>query len=399
MPQTLQSPRRFKIPPTIWVLGIISFLTDFGSEMVTSILPLFLVQELGSSASDVGWIEGIAEATAAISKVFSGVFSDWVGQRKMLILLGYGLAAAVKPLIFLSTSAPQILAARFLDRIGKGIRVAPRDALVADAVTPETRGAAYGLRQTLDTAGAFLGPVVAFGLLLLYPGQFRWVFALACIPGLLAVLAIIFKLRDAPMAGPRTQFSLQGWQQLPPSFWRLMLTVGVFTLGNSSEAFMILRAQNLGIGLAVIPLTIVVMNLGYLLSSYPVGVLSDRIGRRGLLQLGWLLYGLIYAGYAVVQAQWQVWLLFALYGLYLGLTQGVLKAMVAEVAPSHLRGSCFGVFNLVTGFMLLPASVLAGWLWQAFAPGTPFSVGAGLAFMAVLGLQFSPRPTRPDGVL
>jgi MFS family permease len=387
MSPNLNTPTRSSIPKTVWVLGIVSFLTDFGSEMITAILPLFLVQELGTGTIEIGWIEGIAEATAAVSKVFSGVFSDWVGQRKLLILVGYGLAAAVKPLIFLSTTTSQVLTARFLDRIGKGIRVAPRDALVADVVTPENRGAAYGLRQTLDTAGAFLGPIVAFVILLLYPGQFRWVFALACLPGLLAVLAIVLKLRDTASESRPTQFNLQGWRQLPRSFWWLLVSVGLFTLGNSSEAFMILRAQNLGVGLAFIPLTIVVMNLSYLLSSYPVGVLSDRIGRNGLLRLGWIFYGVIYLGYAVAWAQWQVWCLFGLYGLYLGLTQGILKAIVADAAPSHLRGTAFGLFNLVVGMMLLPASLLAGWLWQVFAPGTTFAVGAGLAIVAVLLLR------------
>jgi MFS family permease len=389
MPPILTTPPRSTIPKTVWVLGIVSFLTDLGSEMITSVLPLFLVQELGSSPIDVGWIEGIAEATAAVSKIFSGIFSDWVGQRKLLILVGYGLAAAVKPLIFLSGSTSQILTARFLDRIGKGIRVAPRDALVADVVTAENRGAAYGLRQTLDTAGAFLGPIVAFVILLLYPGQFRWVFALACLPGLLAVLAIVGQLRDSKAELPPAKFSLQGWRQLPRSFWWLLGSVGLFTLGNSSEAFMILRAQNLGVTLALIPLTIVVMNLGYMFSSYPVGVLSDRVGRRRLLQLGWGLYGLIYLGYAVAQAQWQVWGLFGLYGLYLGLTQGILKAIVADAAPSHLRGTAFGLFNLVVGVMLLPASLLAGWLWQAFSPGATFAVGAGLAIVAMLLLRIS----------
>jgi MFS family permease len=388
MPQMLNAPRRSAIPTTVWVLGIVSCLTDLGSEMVTSILPLFLVQELGSSAIDIGWIEGVAEATAAVSKVFSGVFSDWVGQRKLLILLGYGLAAVVKPLIFMSTTTGQVFTARFLDRIGKGIRVAPRDALVADVVTPENRGAAYGLRQTLDTAGAFLGPIVALVILFLYPGQFRYVFALACIPGLLAVMAIVLRLRDRPIEASPAQFNLQGWRQLPKSFWGMILSVGLFTLGNSSEAFMILRAQNLGVQLAWIPLTIVVMNLGYLVSSYPVGLLSDRMGRKGLLSIGWLLYSLIYLGYAVAQAQWQVWGLFGLYGLYLGLTQGILKAIVADAAPSHLRGTAFGIFNLVMGVMLLPASVLAGWLWQTFAPGVTFAVGAGLALLAVLCLRF-----------
>jgi MFS family permease len=384
MPPSLNLPPRSAIPKTVWVLGIVSFLTDLGSEMITAILPLFLVQELGSSAIDVGWIEGIAEATAAVSKVFSGIFSDWVEQRKLLILVGYGLAAAVKPLIFLSGSTSQILVARFLDRIGKGIRVAPRDALVADVVTADNRGAAYGLRQTLDTAGAFLGPIVAFVVLLLYPGRFRWVFALACLPGLLAVLTIVFKLRDTAAEPTPTQFNLQGWRQLPRSFWWLLVSVGLFTLGNSSEAFMILRAQNLGVGLALIPLTVVVMNLSYLLSSYPVGVLSDRLGRNSLLRLGWAFYGLIYLGYAVAWAQWQVWCLFGLYGLYLGLTQGILKAIVADAAPSYLRGTAFGLFNLVVGVMLLPASLLAGWLWQAFSPGTTFVVSAGLTIVAIL---------------
>jgi MFS family permease len=372
------------LPQTIWVLGWVSLLTDLGSEMVTSVMPLFLTQALNANSFDIGLIEGIAESTAAITKIFSGVFSDWLGQRKLLVLVGYGLAAGVKPLFAVATSSTLVLAARFVDRVGKGIRVAPRDALVADVVTPENRGAAYGFRQTLDTAGAFLGPIVAFAILAIAPGQFRLVFALACIPGAIAIAIILWGLRESPQPSDRPKAGLHWgqWRQLPASYWWLVAAATVFNLGNSSEAFLLLQAQRSGIWLPFIPLTIVMMNFGYLVSVYPVGLWSDRGGRRGLLLGGWLFYAAIYLSLALVQSAWQVWGLFACYGVYLGITQGTVKAMIADRLPSHLRGSGFGLFNLAIGAALLPASIAAGWLWQQFSPGATFGLGAGLALLA-----------------
>ncbi|OUL35777.1 MFS transporter [Nostoc sp. T09] len=377
-----------KIPRNVWVLGFVSLLTDISSEMIHSLLPLFLVSVLRANVLTVGLIEGIAEATASILKVFSGVLSDYLGKRKGLAVFGYGLSTFAKPLFALATSPTGVLIARFGDRVGKGIRVAPRDALVADSTNAEVRGAAYGLRQSLDTIGAFLGPLAAFLLMAAFNSNFRLVFWLALIPGFLAVALLIVGVREVKTN--QTQVSRSNpiqWQalrSLGQGYWILVAVALLFNLGNSSDAFLLLRAEQIGISAPLIPLTLVVMNIAYSLSAYPLGILCDRLGRFGLLVSGFLLYALVYLGFAFVRSPWQVWGLFALYGLHMGMTQGVLLALVADKVPTNLRGSAFGFLNFAVGIALLPASLLAGELWQVAGSSTTFIAGSCLAIVAVL---------------
>lgn len=375
-----------KIPRNVWVLGFVSLLTDISSNMVNSLLPLFLVSTLGASFLTVGLIEGIAAITASVLKVFSGALSDYLGQRKRLAVIGYGLSTLAKPLFALATSPNWVLMARFGDRLGKGIRVAPRDALVADATPSKDRGAAYGLRQSLDTVGAFLGPLVAFALMTISGNDFRLVFWLALIPGILAVGLLAAGVREprGSRAGLVKSNPLH-WNilgSLGQGYWMLVAVALLFNLGNSSEAFLLLRAEQAGVATPLIPLTLAVMNIAYSLSAYPVGLLSDRIGRVGLLVSGFSLYALVYLGFAFVQAPWQVWGLFALYGLHLGMSQGVLLALIADKVPPNLRGTAFGFINLAIGAALLPASLLAGSLWQKFGAGATFMVGSIFAVAA-----------------
>jgi MFS family permease len=379
-----------QLPRTVWVLGMVSLLTDISSEMIHSVLPLFLVSQLGAAVLTVGLIEGIAEATASVVKVFSGALSDYLGKRKALAVLGYGLSTFVKPLFFFATSPELVLVARFADRVGKGIRVAPRDALVADTTPVSMRGAAYGLRQSLDTVGAFLGPLTAFGLLAIAPQNFRLIFALALIPGFLAVSLLVAGIQEPEVKATQPKNNPLRWEALAllgSKYWFLLAIALLFNLGNSSDAFLLLRAQQSGIGAAFVPLTLVVMNVFYSLSAYPAGVLSDRVGRLGLLVSGFLIYALAYLGFAFVQQPWQVWGLFALYGLHLGMSQGILLALVADTVPLELRGTAFGFLNLVVGIALLPASLLAGYLWQSVAPSATFLAGGFFAVLAVLGLS------------
>ncbi len=374
------------IPHNVWILGFVSLLTDISTEMIHSVLPLFLVSSLGANLLTIGSIEGIAESTASILKVFSGALSDYWGERKSLAIAGYGLSTMVKPLFALAVNPAWVLIARFGDRLGKGIRVAPRDALVADATTPANRGAAYGFRQSLDTVGAFLGPLTAFGLLSIFEQNFRLVFAIAVLPGILAVVLLARGIREpkANVTQARNPLNWKSLRSLGKGYW-LMVTVSLlFNLGNSSEAFLLLRAEQIGIAANLIPLTLVVMNIAYSLSAYPIGLLSDRIGRIGLLTNGLLIYALTYFGFALVNQPWQVWLLFGLYGLYQGMSQGLLLAFVADQVPSILRGTAFGGINLATGIALLPANLIAGSLWEMISPQATFICGGILALSAIV---------------
>ncbi|NEQ96782.1 MAG: MFS transporter [Cyanothece sp. SIO2G6] len=381
-----------KMPRTIWVLGLVSLCTDTSTKMIQALLPIFLVSVLGASWVTVGWIEGIAEATASILKLFSGSFSDYWQRRKELAIAGYGLSALVNPIFALATSPVWVLAGRWGDRIGKGIRVAPRNALVADSATPEQRGAAYGLRQSLDTIGAFSGPLIALVLMAVFNENFRLVFWVATVPGLGAIALLIFGIQEPPSKRPPKPHPLC-WSvlktlptQLGKPYWMLLLVALIFSLGNSSDAFLLLRAQDVGIAPAFIPLTMVVMNMVYGISAYPAGLLSDRLGRVGVLVTGLLLYAVVYIGFAIVPSPLFIWVLFGGYGLYLGLSQGALLALVADQVPTHLRGTAFGLINLVIGTALLPASLLAGGLWQWIGPAATFGVGSGFAVLGAIVL-------------
>ena len=382
---------RPSLPSGIWVLGFVSLLMDISSEMIHALLPLFMVGSLGMSVALVGLLEGLAEATALILKVFSGVISDWFGKRKPLAVLGYGLGAATKPLFALATGPGMIFTARLLDRVGKGIRGAPRDALVADIAPPEQRGAAFGLRQSLDTVGAFLGPLLAVGLMLLWANDFRAVFAVAIIPAALCVALLGLGVQEperpagAPRVNPISQASLQ---RLPRAYWWVVGVGAVFTLARFSEAFLVLRAEQVGIALALVPLVMVAMNVVYSLTAYPFGKLSDRVSHHGLLLAG--LSVLVLADVVLAVSTHWVGLLLgvALWGVHMGMTQGLLAAMVAAQAPADLRGTAFGFFNLVSGVALLAASVLAGLLWQYLGPAWTFGAGAAFSVLAMAALAW-----------
>jgi MFS family permease len=375
------------IPRTVWALGFVSLFMDLSSELVHSLLPVFLVTTLGASALTVGVIEGIAEATAMLVKVFSGAISDFIGRRKGLLLIGYGLAALSKPLFPLAHSVELVFTARFLDRIGKGIRGAPRDALVADVSPPEIRGACFGLRQSMDTVGAILGPVLAI-VLMLWLGQIQLVLWFAVIPAVIAVVLIVGGVKEPLQAGDKHRFrSPINWNVLrdfSPGYWWVVTVGGLFTLARFSEAFLVLKAQEAGLSITWVPVVMVVMALFYTLSAYPAGWLSDRISRTTLLCVGMGL--LILADLVLARSDSVTMMLLgvALWGLHMGFSQGILATLIADTAPENLRGTAFGLFNLVSGACLLIASVLAGWLWQTSGSQWTFTTGAVLAAASLL---------------
>lgn len=378
-----------RIPSGVWVLGFVSMLMDISSEMIHSLLPLFMVGALGASAFTVGLIEGLAESTALIVKVFSGVLSDYLGRRKGLALFGYALGALTKPLFAIAPTTGIVLTARLLDRIGKGVRGAPRDALVADIAPPELRGAAFGLRQSLDTVGAFLGPLLAVGLMLLWANDFRAVFWVAVVPGLLAVILLLFGVREpARHAGEKRSNPIrrENLERLSGAYWWVVGIGAVFALARFSEAFLVLRAQQGGIALALVPLVMVAMNVVYAASAYPFGKLSDRISHKTLLALGLIV--LIAADLVLaLDDHWTTVLAgVALWGIHMGMTQGLLATMVADTAPADLRGTAFGFFNLVSGLAMLIASVVAGLLWDQLGAAFTFYAGAAFSAAALLGL-------------
>lgn len=378
-----------RLPRSVWALGIVSLFMDLSSEMIHGLLPVFLVTSLGASAAAVGVIDGIAEATASITKVFSGWLSDRLGNRKWLAVAGYGMSALTKPLFPLAGGVTAVLSARFFDRIGKGVRGAPRDALIADVTADHTRGAAYGLRQSLDTVGAFAGPLIAIGLMWLLADNIRAVFWFAIIPAVICVLVLIFAVKEPPKAEGAKRPPPIRWRDLKmfgPAFWSVVIVGGVFTLARFSEAFLILRAQDEGLPIALAPAVLVLMNVVYAASAAPFGRLSDRVDRRLLLGAGLIV--LIAADLTLAGASGLAAAMVgvALWGLHMGLTQGILSAMVADTAPAEARGTAFGLFNLVRGGLLLIASVLAGELWTRIGPNATFLAGAGFAALAGLGV-------------
>lgn len=378
-----------RIPAGVWALGFVSLLMDVSSEMIHSLLPLFMVGVLGANALAVGIIEGIAESTALIVKVFSGALSDYLGKRKGLAIAGYALGAVSKPLFAIAPNISTVLCARFIDRIGKGVRGAPRDALVADIAPPEVRGAAFGLRQSLDTVGAFVGPLLAVGLMLLWANDFRRVFWVAMIPGLLAVALLVFGVREPPHHESRKRVNpiqKANLKRLGTAYWWVVAVGAVFTLARFSEAFLVLRAQQGGIPVALVPLVMVVMNLVYAGSAYPFGQLSDRVSHKHLL--AWGLVVLIAADLVLAFGNhWSTVLAgVALWGVHMGMTQGLLATMVADTAQPELRGTAFGFFNLVSGVAMLVASVVAGLLWDRLGASYTFHAGAAFALLALAGL-------------
>lgn len=398
-PPDLRAPApRASLPMSIWALGFVSLFMDISSEMIHALLPVFLVSVLGASAVTVGLIEGIGEATASVCKLFSGWLSDRLGKRKLLTVLGYGLGALSKPLFALAPTPTWILIARFADRVGKGVRGAPRDALVGDLAPVELRGAAYGLRQSLDTVGAFAGPLLAMALMALFANDFRLVFWLAVIPGLMAVAILMLGVKEPARtraegdARPPIRWADLG--RLKGPFWGVVAVGAVLTLARFSEAFLILRAEGAGLPLALVPLVLVVMNIVYAASAYPMGVLSDRLDRRLVLGLGFAVLILADVVLAVAAELWTAFLGIGLWGLHMGMTQGLLAALVADTAPTELRGTAFGFFNLASGVALLLASLIAGLLWETIGPAATFVAGAAFTAVGLLGaLALEERPT------
>lgn len=384
IPATVPRP---VVPRTVWALGFVSLFTDMGSEMVHGLLPVLLTTTLGASALTLGLLEGAAEATVLVTKLFSGWASDALGRRKPLVLLGYGLAAAVKPLFPLAATVGAVATARLLDRVGKGIRGAPRDALVGDVTPPAIRGAAFGLRQAMDTIGAILGPLLAIALMGWLGGDIRAVLWVAVLPGVVAVLVLLLAVREPPEARPRSArlpITRAGLARLGPSFWRLAALGAVVALARFSEAFLVLRATQLGVPVTWAPVVLVVMSVVYALSAFPAGVLSDRVPRHRVLALGMAALAVADLALGLAQAPLLLFAGIALWGLHMGLTQGVLATMVVDRVDARHRGSALGVFNLVSGVSLLVASGAAGALWDAFGAAVPFLAGAGVATVAAL---------------
>lgn len=392
-------PSREKTPDTwralpvgIWAMGFGSLFMDASSEMIHSLLPVFMVSVLGVSVSAVGVIEGIAEATAAILKVFSGTLSDYLGKRKMLMVIGYGLAALTKPVFPLANSIGWVFTARFVDRIGKGIRGAPRDALIADITLPRLRGAAYGLRQALDSVGALVGPLAAVLFLILFEGDLRAVMWIAVIPAFISVWLLVIYVREPESeaaATIRPPLTLSDAKRLPRRYWMVVLLGAVFTLARFSEAFLVLRAQDVGLELAYIPLIMIVMNVFYAGAAYPAGAAADRLSSRVLLLTGLGLLIVADLVLALAASSLGAFVGASLWGLHMAFTQGLLSKLVADTAPTALRGTGFGIFNLISGVALLLASVVAGFLWSTLGPSFTFFAGAGFAALSALGLLVS----------
>ena len=389
------------LPRNVWAVSLTSFFMDISSEMVINILPLFLANVLGVQTSIIGLIEGIAEATASLVKLFSGWLSDKLGGRKWLAVAGYGLSAITKPFFYFADSWVLVAGVRWADRIGKGIRTAPRDALVADSVSKETRGLAFGFHRAMDTAGAMIGLLIAAVVvwlaqansLNLSKSTFQTIVVISLIPAFVAVLSLIIGAKDVAVTSQRTapKFSLRS---MGKHFNIFLLIVGIFTLGNSSDAFLVLRAQNLGISVIGILMMLVVFNLVYSLVSTPAGSRSDRIDRRRMIIGGWLVYAAIYLGFALAQEGWQVWVLYVVYGLYYGMAYGTANALVADLVPENLRGTAYGTYHAMIGILAFPASFIAGILWQGagtwggFGPSAPFLFGASMALVAALLMAF-----------
>jgi len=422
--------RRPTLGRNIVALTVVSFFTDVSSEMIYPLLPVFLTATLGVSAGMLGAIEGAAETTASLLKLASGWWSDRVKRRKPLIVAGYALASLVRPLVAIAQSATQVLAIRITDRVGKGIRTAPRDALIADSVDPSIRGRAFGFHRAGDHAGAFLGPLIAFSLLQWWAVETRTVFWLAAIPGALAVLTAVIFVREQTtvLGGPSGPDAVLGRpvgpdvvlggpsgpdaslaagangedvelkrEKLPRGFWGYIAVFLLFTLGSSSDAFLLLRANQLGVPIALAPILWAALHAVKSLASTPGGALSDRVGRVPTLLAGWTLYALVYVGFAVASAAWHAWALFLIYGLFFALTEGAERALVADIVPASRRGTAFGWFNLTTGVALLPASVVFGLVWDKWGASSAFIMGSAIAASACVALALLPKPRALPG--
>ena len=396
-----------QLPPTVLALSLVSFLNDTSSEIIYPLLPAFLALTLGASPFAIGLIEGFAESVASILKLFSGYLSDKFGNRKLPVFLGYSLAAIMRPLLAFVTTWPQVLVVRMTDRVGKGIRGAPRDALIAGSVPAAARGTAFGFNRAADHAGAVVGPVVAFILLSLIATnpdlptarEYQRVFLFASVPVVIGLFVIVFFVRDKQRAADEIdpvpiKFSLKAFDG---NFKRFLVVIALFTLSNSTDAFLLLRATEAGVAPPLLPILWMVLHFSKVFSSLAGGALSDRLGRKKVIMSGWLVYALVYAGFAFVSAPWQAWALFAVYGLYFGLTEGVEKALVADLVPDDKRGTAFGFYSLAFGITVFPASLIFGLLWDKFGSGTAFLVSAAISVIASAALLTINTPRYPTG--
>jgi MFS family permease len=383
----------------LW-LGIVSLLTDLSSEMIYPLLPFFLTHTLGAGPAFLGIVEGIAETTASLLKLASGWVSDRVGRRKPLVLAGYGIASIARPLIAIATAPWHVLLIRFADRIGKGIRSSPRDALITESVDAAHRGAAFGFHRAADHAGAVIGPLAASAILLAAPGNYRLAFALAAVPAVLSVIVLSVKVRERAAATSlkESQPRFEGFGILPKPLRTFLLILVVFTLGNATDAFLLLRAQQLGVSVAMIPVLWAALHVSKMIWSMPGGLLADRFGARRAIATGWVLYAALYASLAVATAVWQVWALFIAYGLFYGLTEAPEKTMVAALAPAHRKGAAFGAFHFAVGIAALPASVIFGVLWQRYGAATALLTGAALALLAAFLLLMTRLDSRIEAI-
>jgi len=395
--QKLTKKRGLNLSPNIIFIGFISLLTDVSSEMIFTLMPLFLVDVLGVTTTVIGLIEGVAESTASLLKIASGWLSDRMGNRKYLSFIGYALSTLSKPFMLIANAWGPIMAIRFADRFGKGIRAAPRDALVGDSVDEDNRGKAYGFHKAMDTSGAAIGLALAALIVFLLQrdvvnlefNTYHWMIIIGIVPAFISLFFFIF-IKEPPRKAvsacdvPPTLSAKE--KALDTKFKIFMVIMFLFTLGNSSDAFIVLRAQDLGNSVLLISVMLIMFNIVYALFSMPAGILSDKLGRRKVIIAGWIIYALVYLGLAVTNQGWMIWLLYAFYGLYYGLTQGVYRALVCDLVPEDRRGTAFGMYNGITGITLLPASLIAGWLWQSINPAAPFYFGAALAGLSAIGL-------------
>ena len=392
------SERTTRLSRNVYALTVVSFFTDVSSEMIYPLLPTFLTVTLGASASFLGAIEGAAETTAALLKLASGWWSDRVQRRKPLVVAGYTIASIMRPLVAIARSATQVLLIRLSDRVGKGIRNSPRDALIADSVDSSNRGRAFGFNRTGDNAGGVVGPLVAFALIQWLRLDLRRVFLLAAVPAAIAVAAVIFGVKEVPRSGaghtkPASPPDLS--QPLSGRFWVVLGVILLFTLGNSTDAFLLLRAKQLGVSIALVPILWALLNIVKAASNIPGGVLSDRLGRKPLLVTGWLLYAAVYFAFGRASMPWHAWALFAIYGIFFGLTEGTERALVTDIVPASRRGTAFGWYNLTIGLGALPASIIFGALWDGFSSRVAFDFGAALALLAALGISMISVRVRP----
>jgi MFS family permease len=392
--------RIWGLNPNVFFLGIVSLLTDISSEMIFTLIPLFLRNVLKTPFTVIGLVGGLSESVDAICRIFSGWISDKVGKRKPLTVLGYSISTIAKPFMYIATSWGAVLGVRFGDRVGKGFRSSSRDALIADSVSVGERGKGFGLHRAMDTLGAVLGLAIAAIIIYLVQGggwqlsreTYQWIVLVGVVPAVIAVLVLLFfvheKRREPLSNSSRARPTLSGLTTGFDTRFKVFLVImAIFTLGNSSDFFVILRAQNLEVSLIQVVLMLVLLNVIEATVSLPAGLLSDKLGRRRVITMGWFVYALVYLGFALASSPWQIWLLFAGYGIYYGMVQGVARAFIADLVPEEKRGTAYGLYHGVVGITLLPASLLAGWLWQTFNPAAPFYLGAGLAFLAILGMM------------